>query len=53
MEMYNADGTQGEMCGNGIRCMGKYVYDRGMTDKTDLTIETPGGVRACLLYTSR
>ena len=53
MEMYNADGTQGEMCGNGIRCMGKYVYDRGMTNKTDLTIETPGGVRTLRLQVGK
>lgn len=38
MEMYNADGTRAEMCGNGIRCVAKYVYDNGFTDKTDLTI---------------
>ena len=35
MEMYNADGSRGEMCGNGIRCVGKYVYDYGLTDKTE------------------
>ena len=34
MEMYNADGSRGEMCGNGIRCVAKYVYDYGLTDKT-------------------
>ena len=33
MEMYNADGSRGEMCGNGIRCVGKYMYDYGLTDK--------------------
>ena len=38
MEMYNADGSRAEMCGNGIRCVAKYVYDHGMTDKTDITI---------------
>ena len=38
MEMYNADGSRSEMCGNAIRCVGKYVYDRGLTDKTELTI---------------
>lgn len=38
MEMYNADGSRAEMCGNGIRCVAKYVYDHGMTDKTELTI---------------
>ncbi len=45
MEMYNADGSQGEMCGNAIRCVGKYVYDHHMTDKTDLTIETLAGIK--------
>ena len=38
MEMYNADGSRSEMCGNAIRCVGKYVHDRGLTDKTELTI---------------
>ena len=38
MEMYNADGTRAEMCGNGIRCVGKYVYDYGLTDKTQITV---------------
>ena len=37
MDMYNADGSRSEMCGNAIRCVGKYVYDRGLTDKTELT----------------
>lgn len=45
MEMYNADGSRGEMCGNGIRCVGKYVYDKGLTDKKGLSIETLGGVK--------
>lgn len=45
MRMFNADGSEGAMCGNGIRCFGKYVYDRGMTDKTNLTIETLAGER--------
>ena len=40
MDMYNADGSKGEMCGNGIRCVAKYVYDYGLTDKKELTIET-------------
>lgn len=42
MEMYNADGSRGAMCGNGIRCVGKYVYDYGLTDQTHLSIETLG-----------
>lgn len=45
MDMYNADGSQSPMCGNGIRCVGKYVYDHGMTDKTDITVETGSGVK--------
>lgn len=45
MLMYNADGSQGEMCGNASRCVAKYVYDRGMTDKTVLTLETLAGIR--------
>ncbi len=40
MAMYNADGSQGEMCGNAIRCVGKYVYDRGMADKTKISVDT-------------
>ena len=45
MEMYNADGSRGEMCGNGIRCVGKYVYDHGLTDKTSISVETLGGIK--------
>ena len=45
MEMYNLDGSQGRMCGNGIRCVGKFVYDKGLTDKTDITVETLSGVK--------
>ena len=45
MRMFNADGSEGAMCGNGIRCFGKYVYDRGLTDKAHLTIETLSGER--------
>ncbi len=45
MLMYNADGSQGEMCGNASRCVAKYVYDRGMTDKTVVTLETLAGVK--------
>ncbi len=45
MEMYNADGSLGKMCGNGIRCVGKYVYDRGLTDKKEITVETLSGLR--------
>lgn len=45
MEMYNADGSQGKMCGNGIRCVGKYVYDNGLTDKTTVEVETLAGIK--------
>ena len=45
MEMYNADGSRGEMCGNGIRCVAKYVYDYGLTDKTQISVETRGGIK--------
>ncbi|MGN0779561.1 MAG: diaminopimelate epimerase [Aristaeellaceae bacterium] len=45
MKMYNADGSEGEMCGNGIRCVGKYVYDRGLTQKTSITVMTGGGLK--------
>lgn len=45
MEMYNADGSQSQMCGNAIRCVGKYVYEAGYTDKTDISIETLAGIK--------
>ena len=45
MKMYNADGSRGEMCGNGIRCVAKYVYDYGLTDKTHISIETLAGIK--------
>ena len=45
MEMYNADGSRGEMCGNGIRCVAKYVYDYRLTDKTQISVETLGGIK--------
>lgn len=45
MAMYNADGSRGEMCGNGIRCVAKYVYDYGLTDKTSISVETLGGIK--------
>lgn len=45
MSMYNSDGTQAEMCGNAIRCVGKYVYDRGLTNKTEVSIETLAGIK--------
>ena len=45
MKIFNADGSEAKMCGNGIRCVGKYVYDKGYTTKTNLTIETLSGIR--------
>ena len=45
MRVFNSDGSEADMCGNGIRCVGKYVYERGMTDKTELTIDTKGGFK--------
>lgn len=45
MKMYNADGSRGEMCGNGIRCVGKYIYDYGLTDKTSVSVDTLAGVK--------
>jgi len=45
MEMYNNDGSYSEMCGNGIRCVAKYCHDRGLTDKTEFTIESGGQVK--------
>ena len=45
MDMYNADGSRGMMCGNGIRCVGKYVYDYGLTDKTSITVNTLSGIK--------
>ena len=45
MAMYNADGSEGEMCGNGIRCVAKYVYDYGLTGQTSISVETKGGIK--------
>lgn len=45
MAMYNADGSRGEMCGNGIRCVAKFVYDFGLTDKTSISVETLAGIK--------
>lgn len=45
MRIFNADGSEAKMCGNGIRCVGKYVYDKGCTDKKFLSIETLSGVK--------
>ena len=45
MDMYNQDGSRGAMCGNGIRCVGKYVYDHGIVDKTEIDVETASGIK--------
>ena len=50
MCIFNADGSEAKMCGNGIRSVGKYVYDKGYTDKTELTIETLSGIKTLNLY---
>lgn len=49
MRIFNSDGSEADMCGNGIRCVGKYVFDRGLTQKTELTIETRSGIRNLIL----
>ena len=51
MEMYNADGSRAEMCGNGIRCVAKYVYDKGLTDKTEIRVISCGKVKYLELTT--
>ena len=51
MRMFNSDGSEAEMCGNGIRCVGKFVYDKGLTDKTTVTIETLAGIKTLELNT--
>lgn len=51
MEMWNADGTRGEMCGNGIRCVAKYVYDKGLTDQTEISIVSGGQIKYLKLQT--
>lgn len=45
MAMYNADGSEGKMCGNGVRCIAKYVYEYGLTDKKQISLETKGGIK--------
>lgn len=50
MEMYNADGSRAEMCGNGIRCVAKYVYDKGLTDRTDISVISCGQTKYLQLF---
>lgn len=50
MRIFNADGSEAMMCGNATRCIGKYVYDMGLTDKTDITLETNSGIKYLKLY---
>ena len=45
MRMFNEDGSEGSMCGNGIRCVGKYAYDHGIVDKPQISVETLGGIK--------
>ena len=52
MDYWNADGEIAEMCGNGIRCLGKYVFDRGLTKATELHVDTRGGVKHLVLSAS-
>lgn len=50
MRIFNADGSEADMCGNGIRCVGKYVYDRGLTHKTEVTVSTMAGLKKLSLF---
>ena len=51
MRMFNADGSEAEMCGNGIRCVGKFVYDKRLTNKNTITVETLAGIKTLVLNT--
>lgn len=51
MRMFNADGSEAEMCGNASRCIGKYVYEKHLTDKKEISLETLAGIRRLTLYT--
>ena len=53
MRMFNADGSEGEMCGNGIRCVAKYVYDHHIVEKTGLSVETGAGIKQLDLFTEQ
>lgn len=50
MDMYNLDGSRGAMCGNGIRCVGKYAYDHGIVDRTEINVETASGIKHLSLH---
>ena len=50
MRIYNADGSEAEMCGNGVRCVAKYVYDHNLTDKTEISVETGAGIKILKLF---
>lgn len=52
MQMFNQDGSEAEMCGNGIRCVGKFVYDKGFTNKENITIETLAGIKELTLFSN-
>ena len=52
MVMYNADGSEGKMCGNGIRCVGKYVYEKGIVTKKNISVETASGIKHIYLTVS-
>lgn len=49
MRMFNEDGSEGSMCGNGIRCVGKYVYDHGIVNRLSITVETLGGIKTLMM----
>ena len=56
MRIFNLDGSEGKMCGNGIRCVGKFLYDKGIVPKQDMTVETLSGIRRrsiCMCSTAR
>lgn len=50
MRIFNADGSEAQMCGNATRCIGKYVYEKGLTDKTEITLETESGIKYLTLF---
>jgi len=53
MRMFNIDGSEGEMCGNGIRCVAKYAFDHGLVDRTEITVETGAGVLPLTMYPNK